>query len=48
VIAQGYETIGEVVMLKEILEGGDRRGRQLSHRSATPPTHRAGLHGQGS
>jgi proteasome-associated ATPase len=24
VIAQGYETIGEVVMLKEILEGGDR------------------------
>ena len=24
VIAQGYETIGEVVMLKEILDGGDR------------------------
>jgi proteasome-associated ATPase len=24
VIAQGYETVGEVVMLKEILEGGDR------------------------
>jgi len=24
VIAQGYETIGEVVMLKEVLEGGDR------------------------
>jgi proteasome-associated ATPase len=24
VIAQGYETIGEVVMLKELLEGGDR------------------------
>jgi proteasome-associated ATPase len=24
VIAQGFETIGEVVMLKEILEGGDR------------------------
>src|ERR1700733_7420312 len=24
VIAQGYESIGEVVMLKEILEGGDR------------------------
>jgi proteasome-associated ATPase len=24
VIAQGYETLGEVVMLKEILEGGDR------------------------
>jgi proteasome-associated ATPase len=24
VISQGYETIGEVVMLKEILEGGDR------------------------
>ena len=24
VIAQGYETIGEVVMLKEILEDGDR------------------------
>ena len=23
-IAQGYETVGEVVMLKEILEGGDR------------------------
>jgi len=24
VIAQGYETVGEVVMLKEILDGGDR------------------------
>jgi len=24
VIAQGYETVGEVVMLKEVLEGGDR------------------------
>ena len=24
VIAQGYETVGEVVMLKELLEGGDR------------------------
>jgi proteasome-associated ATPase len=24
VIAQGYETIGEVVMLKEVLDGGDR------------------------
>jgi proteasome-associated ATPase len=24
VIAQGYETIGEIVMLKEILDGGDR------------------------
>jgi proteasome-associated ATPase len=24
VVAQGYETIGEVVMLKEILDGGDR------------------------
>ena len=24
VIAQGYETVGEVVMLKEILEDGDR------------------------
>ncbi|MFI5210509.1 MAG: proteasome ATPase [Gemmatimonadales bacterium] len=24
VISQGYETIGEVVMLKEVLEGGDR------------------------
>ena len=24
VVAQGYETIGEVVMLKELLEGGDR------------------------
>jgi proteasome-associated ATPase len=24
VISQGYETVGEVVMLKEILEGGDR------------------------
>src|SRR5256885_10873213 len=24
VIAQGYETVGEIVMLKEVLEGGDR------------------------
>jgi proteasome-associated ATPase len=24
VIAQGYETVGEIVMLKELLEGGDR------------------------
>jgi proteasome-associated ATPase len=24
VVAQGYETVGEIVMLKEILEGGDR------------------------
>ncbi len=24
IVAQGYETVGEVVMLKEILEGGDR------------------------
>jgi proteasome-associated ATPase len=30
VIAQGYETVGEVVMLKELLEGGDR-GLVISH-----------------
>ena len=37
VIAQGYETIGEVVMLKEILDGGDRRWSSRTRtRSGSP------------
>src|ERR1700734_405258 len=41
VIAQGYETIGEVVMLKEILDGGDR-ALVISHADEERPARRGG------
>ena len=47
VVAQGFETIGEVVMLKEVLEDGDARAGHLARRrGADRPARRAAVSGE--